>query len=70
MFLKELRCNLQSGKFVALCDFAENYSFNLQDEAQKVSLEKCKSLHPSICNYFKKSESLNTEHENLVMALN
>jgi hypothetical protein len=34
MFLKELKCNLQSGEFVFLCDFAENYSFVLQDEAQ------------------------------------
>jgi hypothetical protein len=34
VFLKELKCNLQSGEFVVLCDFAENYSFVLQDEAQ------------------------------------
>jgi hypothetical protein len=34
MFLKELKCNLQSGEFVVLCDFAENYCFVLQDEAQ------------------------------------
>jgi hypothetical protein len=33
IFLKELKCNLQSGEFVVLCDFAENYSFVLQDEA-------------------------------------
>jgi hypothetical protein len=32
MFLKELECNLQSGEFVVLCNFAEN-SFVLQDEA-------------------------------------
>jgi hypothetical protein len=25
MFLKELKCNLQSGEFVVSCDFAENY---------------------------------------------
>jgi hypothetical protein len=34
MFLKEPKYNLQSGEFVVLCDFAENYSFVLQDEAQ------------------------------------
>jgi hypothetical protein len=34
MFLKELKCNLQSGEFVVLCNFAENYSFVLQYEAQ------------------------------------
>jgi hypothetical protein len=33
-FLKELKCNLQSGEFVVLCDFAENCSFVLQDETQ------------------------------------
>jgi hypothetical protein len=33
MFLKKLKCNLQSSKFVVLCDSAENYSFMLQDEA-------------------------------------
>jgi hypothetical protein len=34
MFLKELKCSLQSGEFVILCNFPENYSFDLQDEAQ------------------------------------
>jgi predicted metal-binding protein len=33
MFLKELKCNLQSSEFVVLSNFAENYSFVLQDEA-------------------------------------
>jgi hypothetical protein len=31
MFLKELESNLQSGEFVVLCNFAENYSFILQN---------------------------------------
>jgi hypothetical protein len=34
MFLKELKCDLQSGEFVVLCDFAEDYSFVLQNGAQ------------------------------------
>jgi hypothetical protein len=67
MFLKELKCNLQSGKFVVLCDFAENYSFILQDEAQEFLWNNAQAtIHPSAI-YFKKSDALNTEHENLVM---
>jgi hypothetical protein len=67
MFLKELKCNLQSGEFVVLCDFAENYSFVLQDEAQGFHWNNAQAIiHPFVI-YFKKSDVLNTEHENLVM---
>jgi hypothetical protein len=31
---QKVKCNLQSGVFMILLDFAENYSFVLQDEAQ------------------------------------
>jgi hypothetical protein len=67
MFLKELKCNLQSGEFVVLCDFAENYSFILQDEAQGFHWNNAQAtIHPFVI-YFKKSDALNTEHENIVM---
>jgi hypothetical protein len=67
MFLKELKYNLQSGEFVVLCDFGENYSFVLQDEAQGFPWNKARgTIHPFVI-YFKKSDILNTEHENLVM---
>jgi hypothetical protein len=67
MFLKELKCNLQSGEFVVLCDFAENYSFVLQDEAQGFHWNNAPAtIHPFVI-YFKKSDALNTEHENLVI---
>jgi hypothetical protein len=67
MFLKELKCNLQSGEFLVLCDFAENYSFVLQDEAQGFSWNNAQAtIHPFVI-YFKKSDALNTEHENVVM---
>jgi hypothetical protein len=67
MFLKELKCNLQSGEFVVLCYFAENYSFVSQDEAQGFHWNNAQAtIHPFII-YFKKSDALNTEHENLVM---
>jgi hypothetical protein len=50
MFLKELKCNLQSGEFVVLCSFAENYSFVLQDEVQGFHLNNPQST--TICNLF------------------
>jgi hypothetical protein len=52
---------------VVLCDFAENYSFVLQDEAQGFHWNSSQAtIHPYVI-YFKKSDALNTEHENLVM---
>jgi hypothetical protein len=52
---------------VALCDFTENYSFVMQDEAQGFHWNNAQAtIHPFII-YFKKSDVLNTEHENLVM---
>jgi hypothetical protein len=67
MFLKELKCNLQSGEFVVLCDFAENYSFVLQDGVQGFYWNNAQATtHPFVI-YFKKSDTLNTEHENLVL---
>jgi hypothetical protein len=70
MFLKELKCNLQSIEFVVLCDFAENYYFVLQDEAQGFHWNNAQTtIHPFVI-YFKKSDVLNTEHENLVIIPN
>jgi hypothetical protein len=67
MFLKELKCNLQSGEFVVLCNFPENYSFVLQDEAQGFHWNNAQGTIHTFVIYFKKSDALNTEHENLVM---
>jgi hypothetical protein len=67
MFLKDLKCNRQSGKFFVLCDFAENYSFVLQDEAQGFYWNTAQAtIHPFVI-YLNKSGAFNTEHENLVM---
>jgi hypothetical protein len=69
MFLKELKFSLQSGEFVVLCDFDENHSFVLQDEAQWFHWNNAQAtIHPFV-TYFKKSDALNTEHENLVTIL-
>jgi hypothetical protein len=53
MFLKEMKCNLQSGESVVLCDFTENYSSVLQDEAQEFHWSNAQAtIQPSICNLF------------------
>jgi hypothetical protein len=67
MFLKELKYNLQSGEFVALCDFTDNYSFVLQDGAQGFYRNGAQATIRRFVIYFKESDALNTEHENLVM---
>jgi hypothetical protein len=67
MFLKELKCNVQSGEFVVLCNFAENYSFVLHNEAHGFYRNNAQSNIRPFVIYFKKSDALNTEHENLVM---
>jgi hypothetical protein len=47
---------------VVLCDFAENYSFDLQDGAQGFHWNTAQAtIHPFVI-YFKKSGALNTEH--------
>jgi hypothetical protein len=52
---------------MVLCDFTENYSFVLQDEAQGFHWNNAKAtIHPFVI-YFKKSYALNTKHENLAM---
>jgi hypothetical protein len=67
MFLKELKCNLQSSEFVVLSNFAENYSFVLQDEAHGFHWNNAQAtIHPFVI-YCKKSDALYTEHENLVI---
>jgi hypothetical protein len=67
MFLKKLKSNLQSGEFVVLCNIAENYSFILQDEAQGFHWNNAQATIHTFVIYFMKSDTLNSEHENLVM---
>lgn len=45
-YLTELECNLQTGEFVVLCDFAENYPFILQDNVHSIrTVHKTPSIH-------------------------
>jgi hypothetical protein len=67
MFLKELKCNIQSGEFVVLYNFAENYSFVLQHEAQGFHWNNAQAIIYPFVIYFKKSDVLNTQHEDLVV---
>jgi hypothetical protein len=67
MFLKEPKCNLQLGEFMVLCNFAANYSIILQDEAQDFHWNNAQATIHQFVIYFKKSDALNTQHENLVM---
>jgi acyl carrier protein phosphodiesterase len=56
-----------TGELVVLCDFTENCSFILQDEAQGSHWNSAQAtIHPFM-TYFKKSVTLNTEHEDVVM---
>jgi hypothetical protein len=57
MFLKDLKCDLQSAGFVVLCNFAENYSFVFQDGAQGFHWNSAQAaIHPFVI-YFKKSDA-------------
>jgi hypothetical protein len=48
MYLKELKSDVQVGVVTVLCDFAENYSFILQDETQGFHWNNAHvTLHPS-----------------------
>jgi hypothetical protein len=49
MFVKELKCTVQSGELEIVCDFAENYSFTLQDDTQGFHQYNAHStIHPFI----------------------
>jgi hypothetical protein len=47
LFIKELKCNLQSGEFVVLCDFAENYSLfcKMKHKGFTGTMHKPPSIH-------------------------
>jgi hypothetical protein len=66
MFLKGLKCNLQSYEFVVLCKFAEDCSFLCKVKRKGFTGAVHKPL--SVVIYFRKSVALNKEHENLVIS--
>lgn len=57
-FLKNLKNNLQSTEVIVLGDFAENYSFVIQDEIQGFHWENSQcTLHPFVIYYRTNSEN-------------
>lgn len=66
-FLQELKSNLEADKYIVQCDFAENYSFILQDEIQGYHCNNGQAtIHPFVI-YFKKSRTQLTEHITFVI---
>jgi len=52
IFLKNTRLNLKTGEFLVVGDFAENYSFVLQDAAQSFHWNNLQAtIHPFVCYY-------------------
>src|SRR6266568_4574586 len=51
-FLQEAKRNLKMGEFLVVGDFAENYSFVVQDAAQSFHWNNLQAtLHPFVCYY-------------------
>lgn len=64
-YLRHLKENIPSNECIVLCDFAENYSFVLQDEAQGFHWNNAQStIHPFVI-YFKEGDTL--QHLSLVI---
>ncbi|KAJ8891867.1 hypothetical protein PR048_004422 [Dryococelus australis] len=58
LFLKERKMNLNEYKCLVLADFAENYSFVIQDKIHCTHWTKCQAtLHPFIY-YYRKGEKI------------
>jgi hypothetical protein len=49
VYLKELKSDLQVGVVIVLCDFAEHFSFTLQDEAQGFHWNNALLFHRVTC---------------------
>ena len=65
-FLNDLKSQLQQKEFITICDFAENYSFVLQDEVQGYHWNNSQaSLHPFVVYY--KDEQGIVQHVSLVI---
>ncbi|CAH0547525.1 unnamed protein product [Brassicogethes aeneus] len=61
-FLKQLKESLGEGEFIVLCDFAENYSFTVQDEVQSFHWNTSSAtLHPFLIYYKDISDTIQTQ---------
>ena len=67
-YLNEKRENFKNGEFLVIGDFAENFSFVVQDEAQSFHWNKSSAaIHPFL--YFYKETGL-VKHGNFVLISN
>ena len=61
-FLQEAKRNLKMGEFLVVGDFAENYSFVVQDAAQSFHWNNLQAtLHPFVCYYRDESDHVNDD---------
>lgn len=66
-FLSNLKENLDNNQCVVLCDFAENYSFVLQDAVQGYHWNNSQAtIHPFVV-YYKSSHTLQLDHFSFVV---
>lgn len=64
-FQKHLKTQLQQGEFLVICDFSENYSFVMQDEAQGYHWNQTSAtVHPFVAYYVEDDEE---KHVSFVM---
>lgn len=57
----DIKTNLQLGEFLVICDFAENYAFVLQDEAQGFHWNNASAtIHPFVAYYNEDGEERHT----------
>lgn len=64
-YLSEIKSSLKPGEFLVLCDFAENYSFTIQDAIQSFHWNNNQAtIHPYVV-YYKKDDEL--IHESYVI---
>lgn len=64
VFLKELKCNVQQGEFIVLCDFEENNLFCKMK--LRVFTGIISSLNPFLI-YFSSSTTMICVHDNLII---
>lgn len=55
-YLQSVKCQLKPGEFLVIGDFAENYSFVVQDAAQSFHWNNLQAtIHPFVCYYMDKA---------------
>ena len=67
-YLQYLRSNLEPGMVLVVADFAENYSFVVQDAAQSFHWNNLQAtIHPFVCYYRRDMQDEAFEHTSFVI---